>query len=318
MGLPNIDQTFILEYQRAFQTAFQQGESETRGIQRNETQTGEKKAFTYTQPTSGITDRARQSDSPNIPTQHSRRWSTMHSWTWSELVDDLDVINSLGDPSSEYLANAVKAYNRWEDEQFLARVYEAVYSGKLGTDTVNWYDIGECIGMKSDGTPTTAGAAFTDTTETGLTIAKIATLGVMMGNNSVPASDRHIVVNEDQKWYLLGHARATSKDYASAVSALVSGQLPNNYFLGFTFHWLPTDRFTYDTTDTGAIKCVAFHKSSMLRTSGMELKTRIAEESGKNFNVRVWAEAHVGGCRLDGKGVIPFALDPDPAISFSN
>jgi Phage capsid protein len=318
MGLPNIDQTFILEYERAFQTAFQQGVSMTRDIQRNETQTGEKKAFTYIHPTSGITDRARQSASPNIPTQHSRRWSTMHSWTWSELVDDLDVINSLGDPSSEYLANAVKAYNRWEDEQFLARVYETVYSGKNGTDTVNWYDIGECRGMNSDGTLTTAGAAFTNTTETGLTIAKIGALGTYMGNNDIPETDRHIVANEDQKWYLLGHARATSKDYASAVSALVEGKLPGNYFLGFTFHWLPTSRFTYDGTDTGAIKAVAFHKSSMLRTTGMALKTRLAEESTNNFAVRVWAEAYVGGCRLDGKGVIPLALDPDPTIVFTN
>lgn len=318
MGAFDLDQTFIKEYERSFNQVFQQKESMLKNTVRNEPQASEKQRFTFIEPTSGIVDRARQSDSPNIPTSHKMRWSSLHSWTWSELVDDLDIIKTLTDPSSEYLNNAINAENRWEDERLLAAIYEDVYYGKEGTSAYSWYDVAECVGLNGDGTRTTAGSTFTNTTETGLTLAKIATIGVIMGNNSVPASDRHIVVNEDQKWYLLGHARATSADYVPSVTALVNGQLPNDYFMGFRFHWLPTDRFTYDATDTGAIKCAAYHRGSVLRTYSGGLKTEIAKESGKNFNVRVWAEAVAGGARLQGKGIVPFLLDPDPAMSFSN
>jgi len=317
MGAFNLDQTFIKEYERSFNQVFQQKESMLKSTVRNEPQASEKQRFTFIEPTSGVVDRARQSDSPNIPTSHKMRWSSLHTWTWSELVDDIDVIKTLNDPSSEYLNNAVNAENRWEDELVLDNIYADVYYGKEGTASLTWYDVAECIGLNSDGVRNAAGVAFTNTVETGLTINKIATIGVIMGNNSVPASDRHIVVNEDQKWYLLGHARATSGDYVPAVTALVNGQLPNNYFMGFHFHFLPTDRFVYDPVDTGAIRCAAYHRSSVLRTYSGGLKTRIAEEPGKNFNVRVWAEAVAGGCRLQGKGVVPFNLDPDPAISFA-
>ena len=318
MAAFDLDQTFIKEYERSFNQVFQQKDSALKNTLRNEPQASEKQRFTFIEPTSGIVDRARQSDSPNIPTSHKMRWSTLHSWTWSELVDDLDIIKTLTDPSSDYLNNAINAENRWEDERILAAIYEDVYYGKEGTLAYSWYDTLECIGLNADGTRTTAGAAFTNTTETGLTLTKIATIGTIMGNNSTPSEDRHITVNEDQKWYLLGHARATSADYVPAVTALVNGQLPNDYFMGFHFHWLPTDRFTYDGVDTGAIRCAAYHKSAVLRTYSGGLKTEIAKESGKNFNVRVWAEAVSGGARLQGKGVVPFLLDPDPTLAFTN
>lgn len=317
MGAFNLDQTFIKGYERSFNQVFQQQESMLKITVRNEPQASEKQRFTFIEPTSGVVDRARQSDSPNIPTSHKMRWSSLHSWTWSELVDDLDVIKTLNDPSSEYLKNAVNAENRWEDELILANIYEAVYYGKEGTSSLEWYDVAESVGLNGDGTRTTAGSIFSASTETGLTLAKIATIGVIMGNNSVPLQDRHIVVNEDQKWSLLTNTRVTNRDYVGVVTALVNGEIPGNYFMGFHFHFLPTDRFVTDTTDTGCIRCAAYHRGSVLRTYSGGLKTRIAEEAGKNFNIRVWAEAVAGGCRLQGKGVVPFLLDPDPAITFS-
>lgn len=317
MGAFNLDQTFINEYNRSFNQVFQQKESMLKNTVRNESQNSEKQRFTFIEETSGIQDRARQSDSPNIPTSHRSRWSSLHTWTWSELVDDIDVIKTLNDPSSEYLNNAINAENRWEDELILYNIYDNVYYGKDGTSYLSWYDVAECVGLNGDGTRTTAGSGFSGSTETGLTLSKIATIGNIMDNNSVPAGDRHIVVNSDQMWSLLTNARVTSSDYVGAVAALTRGELPNNFFLGFYFHFLPTSRFAYDTTDTTCIRCAAYHRGSVLRTFSGGLKTRIAEESGKNFNIRVWAEAVAGGCRLQGKGIVPFLLDPDPTITFS-
>jgi hypothetical protein len=135
-----------------------------------------------------------------------------------------------------------------------------------------------------------------------------------MDNNNVPSSDRHIVANFDQKWYLLGSTKATNYDY-NTVKALANGDIDT--YLGFKFHWLPSDRFTVDATDTGCYQCVAYHKSASLLSSGIDLKTRLAEESSKNFAVRVWARQMIGSVRLQGPGVVPILLKKQPAADFT-
>jgi hypothetical protein len=314
MGAFTLDQTFIRQHDMAWQFLYQQDQSYLRSTVRNETQQAKKKAWNFIGPTQGQWDVARHSNSPDIATDHITRWCTLHSWTWSELVEDIDVIQTLGDPSSDYMKNAVNAAHRGWDERILEAVYATAYSGEEGTTAVNWYDVGECVGVNADGTNTTAGAAFTDTTETGLTLGKIALIGSMMDNNSVPATDRHLVANTDQKWYLLSSAKTTSTDY-NTVKALTNGEL--NSFMGFTFHWLPADRFTADTVDTGAYRCVAYHKNALLMSTAIELKTRIAEESKTNFATRVWARYMAGATRLQGKGIVPFLVKKAPVLDAS-
>jgi hypothetical protein len=311
MGAFTLDQTYIRQYDGTWQFLYQQDVSFLRQTVRNETQQAEKKAWNYIAPTQGLWDVPRHSDSPDIATQHSTRWCSMNSWTWSELVEDIDIIQTLGDPSSDYMKNAVSAAHRGWDEKIIQGLYGISYTGKDGVTPVNWYDVGECIGINGDGTLTTAGSAFTNTTETGLTLGKIAMMGSIMDNNNVPSSDRHLVANTDQKWYLLSSTKTTSADY-NTVKALTDGQL--NTFMGFTFHWLPADRFTADTTDTGCYQCAAYHKSAILMSTGIELKTRLAEESGKNFAVRVWARYMAGSVRLQGKGVVPFLVKKAPIL----
>lgn len=311
MGTFNLDQNFIREYGNSWEFLYQQDTSFLRQTVRNETQNAEFKFWDFIAPTSGQWDLPRHSDSPDIPTQHSRRRVGLNTWTWSELVEDMDIIQTLKDPSSDYLKNAVSAAHRGWDEKIIQGIYGTAYTGKDGNTAVNWYDVGECIGVNGDGTLTTAGSAFTNTTETGLTLGKIAIIGSIMDNNSVPMTDRHLVANTDQKWYLLSSTKTTSADY-NTVKALTNGQIDE--FMGFKFHWLPADRFTADSTDTGCYQCAAYHKASVMMSTGIELKTRLAEESGKNFAVRVWARYMCGSTRLQGKGVVPFLVKKAPVL----
>ena len=315
----DLSPTFVKEYDRTWRFLYQQEVGMLDGTTQQEPQASEKKAWTFIAPTQGIVDRALYSESANIAMETQRTWVTMHTWTWSKLVEEIEVIKSLSDPSSAYLKNAVQAAHRYRDEAKLAGLGAVVYRGKEGVVPVNWYDVGECIGINGDGTATTAGAAFTNTTETGLTLAKIFKIGAIMDNNNVPAGDRHLVANVDQKWFLLSSARATSRDYATiqAVSALTNGQIPNNEYAGLRFHWLPSDRFTVNATDTGCYECYAYHKDAVMFTTGMDMKTRLTEESKSNYAVRVFAETMFGVGRLQGKGVVPILLAKTPAPDFT-
>jgi hypothetical protein len=327
MGAFNLDQTFIREYDRSWNFLYQQDTSFLRTTVRNERQASEKKAYTFISPTQGVKNRARASLTQNTPTQHQRTWVTMDTWTWSELVEDMDVIKTLSDPSSAYLKNAVSAAHRFYDEQILYYLGSIAYRGKDGAQTVNKYDIGECqmidgagnlvgVATANGGDNQAAGSQYSNATSTGLTLKKIATIGKQFDNANVPARDRHLVANADQKWYLLGSTKVGSVDYNTA-RALFDGTL--NEYLGFTFHWLPSDRFTVDPLHTSypAYQCYAYHKDSFLLSIGMEMKTRLTEESSSNYAVRVFAETMVGGARLQGPGVVPIALLEAPAPDFS-
>jgi hypothetical protein len=321
MALPiTIDTAFKRTYSATFEYVFQQMMSELRPTVRNETQEGEMKMWDFVGPTSGQWDLPRNSDTPNIPTPYTRRKCVLHRWNWGEYIDTWDKIKMLKDPTSDTIKMAVGAANRGMDERILQAAYATAYKGKDGDEPVNYYDVGECRLIDSAGTVIEAGSDFSTagTESTGLTLAKIALIGSLMDNASVPQNDRYIVANTDQKWYLLGSTKATSTDYAG-VKALVNGQIDT--FMGFTFKWLPSDRFTANSTYTTcpAWNCVAYQKSAMLMTLGKDIITSVDVVPTKTNSVLAQAEMFIGSVRLQGPGVvlIPLLKSPTPIFNLS-
>lgn len=307
-----ITESFVREYASAFESVFQQTNSELESTVRKEAQSGEFKFWDFIGKTSVQWDRARGSKTPRISTPHSRRRNSQRVATWADTTSDIDKIMSMKDPTSEYLKAAVSAMQRAKDERILEGLGAVAYTGKEGNIAINKYDVGECRLINGDGTIVTAGENFADTTETGLTLLKVATIGGLLDNASVPQSDRHIVANVDQKWSLLGTTKVTNADY-NTVKALTNGQL--NTFMGFTFHWLPAERFTENTVDTGCYECYAYHKDAVLMTTGKDITTRISELPDENYDIQAFAEMLIGSTRLQGPGVVCMLLDKDPSLS---
>jgi hypothetical protein len=307
-----ITEAFQRQYNDSFLQVYQQTQSMLEGTVRKDTQQAEYKFWDFIGQTSGNWDRASNSDTTYVSTPHTRRGNKQRVWTWAELTDDLDVIQALKDPTSAYIQAAVAAAGRAKDERILERLGATVLTGKDGTVTVNMYDVNECRVMQADGTLAAAGSAGADTTATGLTLAKIATIGGVFDNASIPATDRHIVANTDQKWSLLGTTKVTSSDY-NTVKALTNGEL--NTFMGFQFHWLPADRFTLDTTEIDSYLCYAYHRDAVLMTTGKNLVTRVTEMPTKNYSVQAYAEMFIGAVRLQGPGVMQVKLLASPSLS---
>lgn len=319
MAIPQgtITEAFRKEFSDTFQQVFQQEESVLWPLLRQESQSAEYKSWDFIGETSGVTDRARQAATEHVAMRHMRRWNKNRSWTWSpDLIDDLDTLESMKSPQSAYTLAGRAAYGRWKDELVLQRLAAAVTAGKDADQTINYYDVGECRVMKSDGVMATAGSAETDATATGLTLEKIATLGKVLDDASVPQTGRVLVANTNQKWYLLGSTKATSADF-NTVRALTNGEL--NDYLGFRFVWLPSDRFVLNTVEaTGTcVDCWAFQRDSVLATNGKSLDVRVDQLPTHNYNAQIWAEASHGAVRLQGKGIVKVVLLKEPTISFS-
>lgn len=316
MSLPvTVDETFKRTYAATLTHLFQQTASELRPTVRNEPQEGEMKMWDFIGETSGQEDLPRGAEVPDIPSPYSRRKNTLHKWNKGEMIYEFDKLRMLLDPTSDINKATIAAANRWVDEKILQAVAAIVYTGKEGGTAVNSYDIGECRLIDGDGTEVAAGSNFSDTIQTGLTLAKIALIGNLMDDASVPQGNRHLVANTDQKWYLLGSTKATSADYAS-VRALTYGEI--NSYLGFTFHWLPSARFTENATDTGCYECCAYQRDAVLLGVGKDIQTSVDRmpKYGPNAHF-AQAEVFAGAVRLQGPGVVRILLKKAPGVDFT-
>jgi hypothetical protein len=309
--MSDLTTAFKKQYENAFKLAYQQSESVLRPLVRNETQSAEFKFWDFIEATVAVRGRVRKSATPDIESSYLRRGCKTEPLTWAETTGDPDKIRMMTDPTSDLLRNGGASIHRAEDALILEAIWGTALTGKDGGTSVTAAT--ECYKMLSDGTIANPGTAVTNVTETGLTIAKIGALGRLLDDNKVPATDRWIVANTHQKWYLLGSAKATSYDYA-AVKALVDGQFGS--YLGFNFKWLPSDSFVTDTTDTGSLRCACFQRDAMLYSVSRDLTTHVDKLPEQNYDTQAFAELFSGAVRLQPNGVIPLLLDADIACDF--
>lgn len=296
---------FRKEYTDSFEITYQQMMPMLKGAVRNETQNGEEKFWDFIGRTSAIKNRARGSKTQHISTPHTRRRCTLNSYTWSDTTSDLDKIQMMKDPNSDYLKVGVGALNRGADEEILAAMGGVAYAGKGGTLSINNYDIGECRLVSGSGAVRDAGLDHTDTVATPITIAKIATCGELMDDASVPKEGRYICMNAYNKYQLLQIDKVGSEDY-NKIKALYAGEITE--FMGFQFIFLPTERFTINSTETDCIECYAWQRDAVMLATAKDITTRVDELPDENYDIQAFAEAFYGATRLQGPGVVEILL----------
>lgn len=294
---------FVKEYSAAFMHLFQQTESMLESTVRVETQNSEEKFWDFIGKTDAVDGFVRGSKTPRMNTPHSRRRCTLIVSRWADTTSDIDKIQMLKDPTSKYLESAVYALHRKKDQRVLDALGGIAFTGKAGTVQIPAAQ--ECRLMNGDGTLAAEGAGFSNTTETALTIAKIATIGELMDDASVPQEGRYIVANPYNKWQLLQDAKIGSDEY-NKIKALYAGEIPD--FMGFQFRFLPTDQFTKNATDAGCIEAYAYQRDAILLSVGKDITTRVSELPDENYDIQAFAEMFIGAVRLQGPGVVPMLL----------
>ena len=309
-----ITEAFKREYDNTFRMVYQDSEFELEGAVLHETQQAEFKSWDFLGQTAGVWDRASNSHTTHVQTPHSRRGNKQRPWTWSDMSDDIDKIQALVDPTSQYIRNMVAAANRAKTERVLERMGATVLTGKDLTTVVNLYDAGESRVMQGDGTFAAAGAVPADTAATTITLAKIAGVGLMMDQASIPKTDRHWALPVDNLWVLLGLAKVTSIDY-NTQKVLTTGTLDN--FMGFKFHFLPLDRFETDVTETDCTRAYAWHRDAVLMTTGKDLVTKVDTMPDYNYSTQIFAEMYLGALRMQGPGVIQVKLLTAPTLTYT-
>jgi hypothetical protein len=215
---------------------------------------------------------ARHSDTMYVNTPHSRRWLDLQDKGWADLIDELDQIRLLTDPTSAYTRTAVGAMNRAKDDVIYAaaRGSARTASGTTALPTAKeLLDTSETDDLGPDGQP---GAGFVN---------------------------RALVCSSKQLTNLYGTTEIKSVDYNN-VKALSQGAIDT--FLGFKF--IRSERLAKSGTSRFA---VAFTKGSVRLGIGKDVITSVDRLPTKNMSVQVYARQSLGAVRVEDEGVVEIA-----------
>ena len=276
-----ITTAFVEQYSSNIQMLSQQKGSLLRDKVRVESVTGKNAFFDQVGSVTATVRSSRHSDTPQADTPHSRRRVTLVDYEFADLIDDLDKVRMLADPTSSYAQAAAYAMGRAMDDNIIAAATGTAYTGVAG------------------GTSTSlpAGQIISEAGTGRMTIAKLRTAKEILDLADVdPSLPRFIVVGPKQITDLLGTTEVTSSDY-NVVKALASGDI--NSFLGFNF--VVSNRLAVASSIRD---CFAFVNDGIALAVGKDVTARIDERADKGYATQVYYSAAFGATRMEEEKVV--------------
>lgn len=226
----------------------------------------------------------RHADTPINDQPHSTRFVDLFDWDDGDMIDDQDKIRMLVDPTSEYVKAMIASLNRAKDDVIIASMggNSRSTSGNIILPATQKIAVGG----------------------TGLTKAKIIQARKMFRKNE---ADKHageelfISYSAQAAADILADPTLTSADYL-AGRFLEDGDVEGKWM---GFNWIPSERTPYD----GATRRLyAWAKSGVTLGKGADITTKVGEDPGKGFNVRIYAKMSIGAVRVEEEKVVEIAV----------
>jgi hypothetical protein len=149
--------------------------------------------------------------------EHTQRWIVGSEWDAATLVDRLDTLKMIYDPTNPYVEAFRKGAARKQDQIIMDKFFAVAKSGKDGATDVPFPSADTVLHAT-----------------TGLTLTKLRSLRKLIKKRLVDLryTKPYIAITADQADNLLGETQVQSADYNS-VKPLVDGEVST--FMGFTF-----------------------------------------------------------------------------------
>jgi hypothetical protein len=280
-----ITTSFVEQYSSNVAMLSQQMGSKLRSSVDVEKVTGKNAFFDQVGATAAQLRTSRHGDTPQIDTPHSRRRLSLADYEWADLVDDVDKVRMLVDPTSSYARAAAAAMNRAMDDVIITAFNASASTGVAGGS--------------STALPSGQKTATSDQSD-GLTIAKLLAAKKILDNNDVdPSLRRYLVCGPQQISDLLGTTQVTSSDYNS-VRALATGAV--NTFLGFEF--IMSTRLNKDATYTSDRLVFAYTEDAVKLGIGKDISAKISERADKSYSTQVYYGMSLGAVRMEEDKVV--------------
>ena len=228
---------------------------------------------------------SRHADTPQNDQPHSTRYIDLADWDDGDIVDDLDQVKMLTDPTSDYVKAMIAGFNRTKDDVII----EALGGNSRSTTGNVALPSGQKIAVGG----------------TGLTKAKIIQAKKIFRANEADeenGEELYMLYSATALSDVLSDTTLTSADFL-AGQMLQSGTLRGKW-MGFT--WIPTERCPI----SGATRRLyAYAKSGVKLGIGKDITTKVGEDPGKGFNVRVYAKMSIGAVRVEEEKVVEISCN---------
>jgi hypothetical protein len=276
---------------------------------RNESQTGKSAFYDRIGAATAVKRTSRHADTPQIDSAHSRRRVTLSDYEWADLIDDVDKLRMLIDPTSDYAQAAMWALGRAKDDVIIEQALGTAYGGEEGATQVT-IPLSQQIGA-FDGSSTTG---------VNLNVATLRLAKEILDANDVDESiPRFLALGSSQLNNLLGETSVTSSDF-NTVKALVQGEIDT--FLGFKFirterllqtsstsgNWnKDTGKFVTgagQTFATSARRCFAWASDGLLLATAKDIQGKVSERADKSYSTQVYASMGIGATRMEEEKLI--------------
>ena len=127
-----ITTAFVEQYSANVQMLSQQMGSQLRSAVDVESITGKNAFFEQVGSVAAVKKTSRHSDTPQLDTPHARRRVSLEDYVWADLIDDVDKVRMLIDPTSSYAKAAAAAMNRAIDDVIITALGGTAFTGVSG------------------------------------------------------------------------------------------------------------------------------------------------------------------------------------------
>jgi hypothetical protein len=278
----------------------QQVESRFRGKVLEDQITGESAYMEQVAPSAAQKITSRHSDSPIMNTQHLRRRLAPYDYGWGDLVDNLDKVKLLIDPTSTYARTGAMAMNRGQDDEVIGAFFGTAYTGHSGGTVLTWPNgNSESAPTAPPGTVVAVNdwAYGNGTGNSGLTISKLVSASVALdAAEGDEGEDRYMAIKAVQKGNLLATTEATLKEFGVAkddLAPLRDGKVA--FIMGFQL--IHSERLQLNGSSQTRVP--AWRKSAMGLGINKDISARMAERPDKRFSMYVYLDMSIGATRLE-------------------
>lgn len=294
-----ITTAFVEQYSANVEMLAQQMNSRFSGKVRTESQRGKSRFYEQIGATSAVKVTSRHQDTPRIDTNHQRRATYLNQYVWADLIDNLDQVEMLIDPTSAYAQNAAMAFNRAKDDEVIAAATGTAYAdtgGGNGTVSAVTFPAAQQVAVNYL-TDSSTGA------NTGLTLNKLIKVKSVLSAAEYPEGSKlYFAYRQKQLDNLLLNVSQVSDIHTSQVKALVAGEVNN--FLGFEF--IRSQRLSVASS---IATCFGYVESGLLLAVGQDARGRVSERADKNYSTQVFMDMSIGATRMQEPYVVSVACD---------
>lgn len=294
--------SFVEQYSSNVEYLAQQMNSRFANKVRMESQNGKTRFYEQLGATAAVKITSRHEDTPRVDTNHQRRATYLNQYVWSDLIDQLDQVEMLIDPTSAYAQNAAMAFNRAKDDEIIAAATGTAFADAgtgNGTVTSVAFPAGQQIPVNyiSGGTASNSG----------LTLAKLVQGKSLLSAAEYPEGAKlYWTYRQRQLDNLLLNVTATQDIHTNAVKALVAGEV--NEFLGFEF--VRSQRLAFAAN---LATNFAWVETGLLLAVGRDARGRISERADKNYATQVFMDMSIGATRMQEAFVVSCICDESVA-----